>query len=154
MVMEQKFEYLIYRQNNSGGKFLLSFDIGQRVIWSFPKGTPNSVLIERYNEIAFDMYNYNRSDCPCCGSRWNNPQRINVLSEEEIKAHCHQEYTVHHHYSGNAWSRERWNIPQDDEGMMSVEDVKRQIFNGTLRNNPDLDDEIVDWRPIPLDYDD
>ena len=72
--------FYLYRQNNSGGKYIKNQKIGEFVIIE-----ENNMQIANNKAISLGIYFngvYKCIDCDCCGDRWSSePEQYNTVAD-------------------------------------------------------------------------
>ena len=73
--------FWIFRQNNSGGSFVLDMTQGIGV-WVIVEASSQAHALERAAAVGIYMDGVELGvDCPCCGDRWSEPEEY-VTSRE------------------------------------------------------------------------
>jgi hypothetical protein len=87
-----------YRQNNSGGGFMVDKDrgVGHTVFIEAVDSTEASRKAQEIG-IYFDGVD-NGDDCECCGDRWMDyPDAIAVISKQDLpKSYFNDQYFIHY----------------------------------------------------------
>lgn len=74
--------YYEFRQNNSGGSFIVDNNLAEFVFVEAPNADMANYLAENIG-VYFDGVD-NEYDCPCCGDRWTRADEDDVVSQQTI----------------------------------------------------------------------
>ena len=127
---------LVYRQNNSRGKFLITPNMGKTTVftnWAIQEEALKSQeFVDRINEIMMDISDFSCTDCECCGNRWMLERNFNPLSDPSVIVHTYNNST-------GDWTVNRYNYdPSECTSDLVAEYLdlqNRNRYENDLREN-------------------
>jgi len=124
--------FLTFYQNNTGGSYFFTEDIGGIVVFQVPDETTRDNYAEYqplcllFDSIKMDPLDIYETDCECCGGRWDRWNLGNKIPNDDGNT-----YTVIYSRKDDKWVKTQLNRPGADDFLSEEELVKeyKRMYN-------------------------